>query len=105
MKVVHITDEDTKLTKKEKRKVAILKLTENGKYLEGIGIKDDDFFLLTEDDVDETYIAYKFMDDTAKVTFNKESLMNALKLMSRVQEIATQKAQLKEKLSARKESN
>lgn len=94
MKVIHITDEDTKLTKKEKRKVAILKLTENGKYLEGIGIKDDDFFLLTEDDVDETYIAYKFMDDTAKVTLTRNRLMEALVVMARDKEISTQKAKL-----------
>ena len=105
MKVIRIDDEETKLTKRQKQKVAILKLTENGKYIENIGIKDNEFFLLTEDDVDEKYIAFKFMDDMAKVTLTKERLMDALRLMARSKEIATQIAQLKENISARKESN
>jgi hypothetical protein len=40
----------------------MLKLTENGKYLEGIGIRDNEFFLLTEGDDDEQYLAYMFLD-------------------------------------------
>jgi len=62
MKVIQIDDEETKLTKRQKQKVAILKLTENGKYLEGIGIRDNGFFLLTEGDDDEQYLAFMFLD-------------------------------------------
>jgi hypothetical protein len=62
MKVIRIDDEETKLTKRQKQKVAMLKLTENGKYLEGIGIRDNEFFLLTEGDDDEQYLAYMFLD-------------------------------------------
>ena len=62
MKVIRIDDEETKLTKRQKQKVAILKLTENGKYIENIGIKDNEFFLLTEGDDDEQYLAFMFLD-------------------------------------------
>lgn len=62
MKVIRIDDEETKLTKRQKQKVAMLKLTENGKYLEGIGIRDNEFFLLTEGDDDEQYLAFMFLD-------------------------------------------
>ena len=62
MKVIRIDDEETKLTKRQKQKVAMLKLTENGKYLEGVGIRDNEFFLLTEGDDDEQYLAYMFLD-------------------------------------------
>lgn len=62
MKVIRIDDEETKLTKRQKQKIAILKLTENGKYIENIGIKDNEFFLLTEGDDDEQYLAYMFLD-------------------------------------------
>jgi len=62
MKVIRIDDEETKLTKRQKQKVAILKLTENGKYLEGVGIRDNEFFLLTEGGDDEQYLAFMFLD-------------------------------------------
>jgi hypothetical protein len=57
MKVVKIDDEETKLTKRQQQKVAILKLTDNGKYIEGVGIKDNEFFLLTEGDDEEMYLS------------------------------------------------
>jgi hypothetical protein len=57
MKVIRIDDEETKLTKRQQQKVAILKLTDNGKYIEGVGIKDNEFFLLTEGDEDEMYLS------------------------------------------------
>lgn len=63
MKVIHIIDEDTKLTKQEMSKVAILKLVDNGKYVEGVGIKDDDFYILTEDKADEMWLAYMHRND------------------------------------------
>ena len=61
MKVVKIDDEETKLTKRQQQKVAILKLTDNGKYIEGVGIRDTEFFLLTEGDDDEEYLAYMYL--------------------------------------------
>jgi hypothetical protein len=57
MKVIRGKDDVTKLTEKEKRKLAILKLADNGKFVENVGIKDGDFYMLTEeqdDDNDQT---------------------------------------------------
>jgi hypothetical protein len=88
MKVIRIDDEDTKLTKRQQQKVAILKLTENGKYLEGVGIKDNEFFLLTEGDDDEEYLAY-FHDPRRKVTLTKD---DTVRLIMKEKEIATEKA-------------
>jgi tRNA pseudouridine-54 N-methylase len=61
MKVVKISDEDTKLTKRQRQQVAILKLTENGKYIENVGIKDNEFFLLVEHEADDTYLEFKIL--------------------------------------------
>jgi hypothetical protein len=93
MKVIRIDDEDTKLTKRQQQKVAMLKLTENGKYLEGIGIKDNEFFLLTEGDDDEEYLAY-FYSDRRKVNLSKQDVTRLIIGMMKEKEIATEKARL-----------
>jgi len=59
MKVVHIEDEH-KLEHDDKEKVSILKLVEEGRYLPQIGIRDGDFFLLTETKDDENYLGYVY---------------------------------------------
>jgi hypothetical protein len=93
MKVIRIDDEDTKLTKRQQQKVAMLKLTENGKYLEGIGIKDNEFFLLTEGDDDEEYLAY-FYSDRRNVNLSKDDVVKVVLTMMKEKEIATEKARL-----------
>lgn len=93
MKVVRIDDEDTKLTKKQERKVAILKLTENGKYIEGVGIKDDQFFLLTEGDDDEIYLAYMHLGrKPTNLTLDKT--VQTVLLIMKEREIRAVKAEL-----------
>lgn len=99
MKVVRIDDEDTKLTKKQERKVAILKLTENGKYIEGVGIRDDQFFLLTEGDDDEMYLAFKqHQHPKGGIKTTQEEIIRLMRLMC----VEDQIAKAKEKLSGRK---
>lgn len=93
MKVVRIDDEDTKLTKKQERKVAILKLTENGKYIEGVGIRDDQFFLLTEGDDDEMYLGM-MTNYTRKTNLNVEQTYKLLMRMIKYDDIERQKAEL-----------
>lgn len=101
MKVIRIDDEETKLTKRQKQKVAILKLTDNGKYIEGVGIKDNEFFLITEDDGDEQYLAYfKVLKPYAK-QLSTEDLAEVILMVQKHKEIT----KLKEELNARKESN
>lgn len=93
MKVILINDENTKLTKADKRKVSILKLTENGRYLEGIGIKDNDFFLLVEDEADKEYL--EFTCQSKQVSrLSKDSVVRVILAMMRGKEITAKKAKL-----------
>jgi hypothetical protein len=101
MKVIRITDEDTKLTKKQRQQIAILKLTDNGKYIEGVGIKDNEFFLLTEGDDDEEYLAYFDTGKPYKRSVFKDDLIKLVLYMAKQESI--EKA--KELLRGRKESN
>jgi hypothetical protein len=94
MKVIRIDDEETKLTKRQQQKVAILKLTDNGKYIEGVGIKDNEFFLLTEGDDDEEYLAYMYSNK--RVTkLSKDDVVRLVLTLMKEKEIATEKARLK----------
>lgn len=101
MKVIRIDDEETKLTKRQKQKVAILKLTENGKYLEGVGIRDNEFFLLTEGGDDEQYLAYMFTTTAADIS----TVAVLYKLRDKAHELHETIEALKELESARKKSN
>jgi hypothetical protein len=94
MKVIKIDDEDTKLTKRQRQKVAILKLTENGKYLEGVGIKDNEFFLLTEGDDDEEYLAYMHMG-RKPTNLTRDKTIQAVLMIIKEREIRAVKAALK----------
>lgn len=93
MKVIHIIDEDTKLTKQEKSKVAILKLVDNGKYVEGVGIKDNDFYILTEDKADEMWLAHMCHSKQTRNLSNK-SIVRVLRAMIKGKEIVAEKAKL-----------
>lgn len=94
MKVIRIDDEETKLTKRQQQKVAILKLTDNGKYIEGVGIKDNEFFLLTEGDDDEEYLAYMYSAKRTK-TLSKDDVVKLVLTLMKEKEIETEKARLK----------
>jgi len=96
MKVIRIDDEETKLTKRQQQKVAILKLTDNGKYIEGVGIKDNEFFLLTEGDDDEEYLAYMYSDKPTK-RLSKDDVIKVVLTMMKEKEIETEKARLQGK--------
>lgn len=93
MKVVKIDDEETKLTKRQQQKVAILKLTDNGKYIEGVGIKDNEFFLLTEGDDDEMYLSM-LNGHTGKTGLNIEQTYKMLLTLIKRDEINKKKAEL-----------
>lgn len=55
MKVFHIEDDINTLPKEQQRKVALLKMVDNGRYIEGVGIRDNHFYLLTEEKSDEMF--------------------------------------------------
>lgn len=60
MKIFHVMDENSSIVSQEdKEKIAILKLTESGKFVENIGVRDGQFFIIPEGKIDEIYLDYK----------------------------------------------
>lgn len=58
MKVFHQNSNEDFLDKKEKEKLSILKLAKQGEYIKGVGIRDNEFYLLVEDEPDEMYLSW-----------------------------------------------
>jgi len=60
MKVFHATDaESSIISEQDKEKIAVLKLVDVGKYVENIGIRDGQFYIIAENETDKIYIEYK----------------------------------------------
>ena len=58
MKIVKIGINDKYLSEEESRKVSLLKIAEPKKYVEGIGVYDGEFFIITETEVDDMYLSW-----------------------------------------------
>ena len=60
MKVFHALDvESSNLSNEDKEKIAVLKLVDVGKYVENVGIRDGQFYIIAEGNTDEIYLEYK----------------------------------------------
>jgi len=60
MKIYHKLDENSDaIPKEDKEKIAILKLVDVGKYIKDVGIKDGQFYVLSENNTDEIYLEYR----------------------------------------------
>jgi hypothetical protein len=60
MKVYHALHEDSpNITQEDKEKISILKLVDVGKYVKNVGIRDGQFYVLSDNDTDEVYLEYK----------------------------------------------
>ena len=60
MKIYHKLDENSDtIPKEDKEKISILKLVDVGKYVKDVGIKDGQFYVLSETETDEIYLEYK----------------------------------------------
>lgn len=60
MKIYHVIDENSSIVPQEdKEKIAILKLAEPSKYIENVGVRDGQFFIIPENKSDEVYLDYK----------------------------------------------
>lgn len=71
MKVFHAIDvESSPLSNEDKEKIAVLKLVDVGKYVENVGIRDGQFYIIAENNTDEIYLEYK------SALNNIQSLMN-----------------------------
>ena len=92
MKVIHAKDDFTKLTKSDRERLAILKLMDNGLYVEGVGIKDKDYFLLVEEDIDETYLARYFHGISAGASqLTRDNMVEAVRIMMLMDNIKMKK--------------
>jgi hypothetical protein len=60
MKVFHAIDaESSIISEQDKEKIAVLKLVDVGKYVENVGIRDGQFYIIAENNTDEIYLEYK----------------------------------------------
>jgi hypothetical protein len=76
MKVV--VEGSTSLTTDEKRKVSLLKLTEEGKYLKGVGIRDTKYFVLMETPEDDEYLSFMGKHKILKKTYEEHGIKGVL---------------------------
>jgi hypothetical protein len=60
MKVFHAIDaESSIISEQDKEKIAVLKLVDVGKYVENVGIRDGQFYVIAENETDKIYLEYK----------------------------------------------
>ena len=79
MKVIKVGNEEADfLTEDEVNKIAILKLVELGTFIEGVGIRDGQFYVLAEDEDDQMYLAWS--TGNAKKTVDYIGLSSMIKL-------------------------
>ena len=83
MKIYHVMDENSSIVPQEDReKIAVLKLVETGKYVENMGVRDGQFFIIPENKSDEIYLDYKAAMLRINTTFEKQIDQRILVLKS-----------------------
>ena len=66
-------DENSSIVPQEDReKIAVLKLVETGKYVENMGVRDGQFFIIPENKSDEIYLDYKAAMLRINTAFEKQ---------------------------------
>ena len=88
MKVYKEQDEfDEGLPVEDREKISLLKLVKVGEYVKGIGIRDDKFFLISENENDEMYLGIMLKLGTiASVNkFNLNQLTSMLAIEKSIQ--------------------
>ncbi len=58
MKVMKHDHPYARMTKEEKEKVSILKLSPNRKHVKGVGMKDGTFYVIVENSMDDAYLSF-----------------------------------------------
>jgi len=58
MKVLKHDHPYARMTKEEKEKVSILKLSPNRKHVKGVGMKDGIFYVIVENAMDDAYLSF-----------------------------------------------
>ena len=97
MKVFHALDaESSNISDKDKEKIAVLKLVDAGKYVENVGIRDGQFYIIAENDTDEVYLEYKETMDKIDIAFKKR--VDPRVIMQKTMEFHNKKAMVMQKL-------
>lgn len=58
MKVLKHDHPYARMSKEEKEKVSILKLSPNRKHVKGVGMKDGTFYVIVENAMDDAYLSF-----------------------------------------------
>ena len=85
MKVYKEEDEHNEsLPVEDREKISLLKLVDTGKYVKGIGIRDDKFYIIAETENDEMYLS--IMTTLGKMTGVRKLDMNRLTTLIAIEE-------------------
>ena len=97
MKVFHALDaEASTISDEDKEKIAVLKLVDVGKYVENVGIRDGQFYIIAENDTDEVYLEYK--QAIAKINLEIPKLMDQRLFEQKTMEFHNKKAKVMQRL-------
>ncbi len=97
MKVFHAIDaESSIISEQDKEKIAVLKLVDVGKYVENIGIRDGQFYIIAENETDEVYLEYK--QAIAKINLEIPKLMDQRLFEQKTMEFHNKKAKVMQRL-------
>lgn len=97
MKVFHALDaESSTISNEDKEKIAVLKLVDVGKYVENVGIRDGQFYIIAENDTDEVYLEYK--QAIAKINLEIPKLMDQRLFEQKTMEFHNKKAKVMQRL-------
>ena len=59
------------MTKEEKDKVSILKLSPNRKHVKGVGMKDGTFYVIVENAMDDAYLSFVSKLNTSRLILKR----------------------------------
>ena len=94
MKIYHELEQGwNSIPEEDTEKIALLKLTETGKYIEGVGMRDGPFYVLAESATDDIFVKYPYYDIAQDITTARDVLIwDNLTSVERInyQQIATQ---------------
>ena len=97
MKVYHEVNKDSSdIPLEDREKMAILKLVDVGKYVKDVGIRDGQFYVLSENDTDEIYLEYRQVMHSIDAAFKKR--VDPRLIMQKTMEYSNKKANAMQKM-------
>ena len=97
MKIYHEVNKDSSdIPLEDREKMAILKLVDVGKYVKDVGIRDGQFYVLSENDTDEIYLEYRQVMHSIDAAFKKR--VDPRLIMQKTMEYSNKKANAMQKM-------